>query len=646
MSNDFANIKLPAFLDRNNLFPSNNMTSSIDLPNNLSDLMQGLNNVKDITNNQGFGGDLIDRFGGDDILRGTADSDTLWGYGGNDTLWGDAGQDVLIGGTGSDIFVLQPQQGTDILTDFNLSERDRLCLSPELTLDELIVYQGTGDNSESTLIGTKTGDLLAIVQNTRASAIDNSAFLSLRDGGSVVAQGDWAMRSDIARDRFRVDGTGVKIGVVSDSFNRLGGATTDIKSGDLPANVKVLAEESGNNLFRPTDEGRALLQIIHDIAPGADLLFHTGLAAGEFNSSLEFYKASQRIVADGIRSLAAQGAQIIVDDVGFLSQPMFQDGIIAQAIEEVVKKGVVYFTSAGNNERASYQSAFNSAGFLADVGEFHDFDPGIGVDIYQSITLEKGDSFSLSFQWDSPMGRSTNDLDIYLLDSTKQKVLARSTLSNVGADPIEDLTFRNDGSFGSDLFNLMIVKRSGAAPGLMKYVAGFSATFKINNYNTNSSTAYGNANARGVAAIGAASYLLTPEYGVNPAILENFSSAGGTPMLFNETGDPLSQPELRPQPSFVAPNNTNTTFFGNDILEDADSFPNFSGTSAAVPHAAAVAALMLQANPYLSPADINRVLAQTALDMDDPNTPGFDVGYDFASGYGLIQADRAIELIS
>jgi subtilisin family serine protease len=307
---------------------------------------------------------------------------------------------------------------------------------------------------------------------------------------------------------------------------------------------------------------------------------------------------------------------------------------------------VSILTAAGNNDRASYQSAFNSAGFLAGVGEFHDFDPGIGVDAYQSITLAKDDSFSISFQWDSPMGRSTNDLDIYLLDSTKQKVLARSTLSNAGGDPIEYLTFSNDGSFGSDQFNLTIAKRSGPAPGLMKYVAGASTTFKINNYNTNSSTVYGNANAKGVAAVGAASYFLTPEYGVNPPILEDFSAAGATPILFNETGDHLSKPELRPQPSFLAPNNTNTTFFGNDILEDADSFPNFSGTSAAVPHAAAVAALMLQANPYLSPADINRVLAQTALDMDDPNTPGFDVGFDLASGYGLIQADRAIELIS
>ncbi|MEG4918593.1 S8 family serine peptidase [Microcoleus sp. B7-D4] len=643
MNIDPVNINLSTFLDRHNLLLASNMKSQIALPNNFNDLMARFNHVSDAINNQS--GDRINGLSDNDILLGDVGNDTIWGNAGSDLLAGDAGLDVLIGGTESDIFVLEAQEGTDILTDFNLNDRDRLGLAAGLTLDELIVYQGTGDNSESTLISTKTGDLLAILKNTNASAIDNSAFLTLKPPGSVTSLGDRAMRSDVARDRFRVDGTGVKIGVLSDSFNKLGGAAKDIESGDLPATVKVLSEFDHKSLA-PMDEGRALLQIIHDIAPGAELLFHTASAVGEFNSALEFAKANERVIADGIHALAARGAQIIVDDVRVLSEPMFQDGIIARAIEEVVKQGVSYFTSAGNSARHSYQSAFNSAGFVPGFGELHDFDPGPGVDIYQNITLKTGDSFDLSLQWDSPMANSTNDLDIYLLDSTKQKILGSRTLSNVGGDPIEFFKFSNDGSFGSNLFNLMIAKRSGAAPGLMKYIAGGSATFKINNYNTNSSTVYGNANARGVAAVGAASYFLTPEYGVNPAILEKFSSAGGTPILFDEKGDRLSKPELRPQPSFVAPNNTNTTFFGNDILEDADSFPNFAGTSAAVPHAAAVAALMLQANPYLSPADINRVLAQTALDMDDPNTPGFDVGFDLASGYGLIQADRAIELIS
>jgi hypothetical protein len=61
-------------------------------------------------------------------------------------------------------------------------------------------------------------------------------------------------------------GSGVTIGVLSDSFNCLGGANADMSSGDLPPTVTVLEEAPGCSSVR--DEGRALLQIIHDVAPG------------------------------------------------------------------------------------------------------------------------------------------------------------------------------------------------------------------------------------------------------------------------------------------------------------------------------------------------------------------------------------------
>ncbi|PHS17015.1 MAG: hypothetical protein COA78_03470 [Blastopirellula sp.] len=159
-------------------------------------------------------------------------------------------------------------------------------------------------------------------------------------------------------------------------------------------------------------------------------------------------------------------------------------------------------------------------------------------------------------------------------------------------------------------------------------------------YATNSPTIFGHHNTSQGNSVGAAAWFETPAFGTNPAELEFFSSVGGTSILFTEDGD--RQPEeIRQAPAFVAPDGGNTTFFGTDI--DLDTYPNFFGTSASAPHAAAVAALMLSANPALSPSDVTAILKGTALDMDNPYTPGFDNGFDFASGYGFIDAYTAVQ---
>jgi Ca2+-binding RTX toxin-like protein len=136
-------------------------------------------------------------------------------------------------------------------------------------------------------------------------------------------------------------------------------------------------------------------------------------------------------------------------------------------------------------------------------------------------------------------------------------------------------------------------------------------------------------------AVGAAFYGNTPEFGINPALLEPFSSAGRTRILF--TTDGTSTLDLRQKPEFVAPDGVNTTFFGCCDVEP-DGVPNFFGTSASTPHAAGVAALMLQAKPSLSPDQIRMTLQDTALDMGTP-------GVDDDSGYGLISAFAAVEAV-
>ena len=331
---------------------------------------------------------------------------------------------------------------------------------------------------------------------------------------------------------------------------------------------------------------------------------------------------------------------------------MFQDGIIAQAVDSVVAGGVTYFSAAGNQARQSYQSVFRPGDFFADGafpsvfgapsflgGIAHNFNSSGGTDHFQSITIPGLTSVIFSLQWDSPFFSvsgspgTQNDLDIYLLDAAGTQVLAGSAFNNVGGDAVELLGVRNSGTAPLTV-NLMIVKHSGSDPGLIKYVYFGSAI--INEFDTQSSTIFGHTNAVGAEAVGAARYSNTPAFGVFPPILESFSSAGATPILFDLAGNRLATPDPRShKPEIVAPDGGNTTFFFPGVDLEADGFPNFFGTSAAAPHAAGVAALLLQAKPSLTPVQVYQRLENTAIDM---GTPGFDND----SGFGLIQADAAV----
>lgn len=492
--------------------------------------------------------------------------------------------------------------------------------------------EGLGLEKGSTF-GSYVSGLVPISALSSIANLDSLKFArpayALNNVGLTTSQADVAMRADVARSSFGVDGTGVTVGVLSDSFDYLGGAAADVASGDLPSGINVLKDlrrdgSAGDGI----DEGRAMMQLIHDVAPGADLAFHTA-----FLGQADF--------ANGIIALANAGADVIVDDIFYWEEPMFQDGIIAQAIDQVVADGVAFFSAAGNDGRQSYESAFNPSGLFEPTagGELHDFDPGASVDVFQSLTVPVNSGFTISFQWDSPFfsvsggDGSLNDLDIFLFDSSGTNVLASSVTSNIGGDALEIFDFFNDGSFGTDQFNLAISNFAGPNAGLMKYV--LFGNGMINEYDTASGTVFGHANAAGAEAVGAAFYQETPEFGQNPPLLEPFSSAGSTPILFDTAGNRLRRPEIRLKPEIVAPHGTNTTFFFPGFDIEGDGFPNFFGTSAAAPHAAAVAALMLDAAPGTSPAEIYDILERTALDMGDP-------GFDFDSGFGLIQADRAV----
>ncbi len=484
------------------------------------------------------------------------------------------------------------------------------------------------------------------LQNLRSIS---ASLQPINNAGSITSQGDVALRADWARLNHTVDGTGVTVGVLSDSFDSLGGAAQDISSGDLPASgVTVVGGESpycGVVIFC-VDEGRAMLQIVHDMAPGADLLFHQALGG----------KAAY---AAAIQTLAALGADVIVDDLMYLNEPMFQDGVVAQAVDSVVAGGAVYYSAAGNAGRESYEAAFVDSGVIfciefflpigdcdptfERVGRMHDFDPDVGVDLYQSVTVPIGSRLTVAMQWDEPFGGgpgARNDHDIVLLDETGGVYFEISANDNVTTgEGWEVLQFENHEFLGyGTSFNIIItyddVDSIGPPATLLKTVI-FGSSSNLNDFATNSGTLIGHANAAGAAAVGAAFFLDTPEFGISPPALEPYSSAGGVPILFNINGTLLASPEVRLKPEITAVDGVNTTFFFNDSDGSGDGIDDFFGTSAAAPHAAGVAALMLQAKPGATPNQINTALEHTAIDMGT-------AGFDHDSGFGLIQADAAV----
>ncbi|WP_076071793.1 pre-peptidase C-terminal domain-containing protein [Sphingomonas montana] len=472
----------------------------------------------------------------------------------------------------------------------------------------------------------------ALTGATNLLAARESGFTS--SVGLTTTQADQTMAADTARATYGVDGSGIRVGVLSDSFGRNGSTTdtiaTNIASNDLPTDTRVLADVNGAG----TDEGRAMAQLIHDLAPGSAIDFATA-----FNGQASF--------ANNIIALANAGDRVIVDDVSYFAELTYQNGIISQAVNEVAERGVAYFSSAGNDGREGYQGAWVSGATQTIQGADYtlmQFAPGQD---FINVTMGAGATGTFILQWDSPAASaggpgSANDLDVFLTDADGTTVRARAATSNEGGDPVEVFRFTAP---AAGTFQIRVGLYDGAAPGEIRLIAsGNGAAVNLENplSNLNEGTLYGHHAATGSMAIAAASFARTPAYGYNPPIAESFSSRGTQTTLFDDNGNRLAT-ALVNTVAMTAVDGGNTTFFSADSAADADTFPNFFGTSAAAPDAAAVAALMLQANPLLTPADVRALMMNSSVDMDDSATVGFDVGQDVRTGSGFVLADKSVQ---
>jgi hypothetical protein len=291
-----------------------------------------------------------------------------------------------------------------------------------------------------------------------------------------------------------------------------------------------------------------------------------------------------------------------------------------------------------------------------------------------------GEFVAIVVEWDEPYitgapasGGSTSQMDVCITATTSgQDIIANGNLqsatcsgaSGLHQDPVQVMIIDNpanattgDSQHNSQQqsFNIQVGLVSGTTPGRIKVVVeddGLGST--INKFATNSGTVQGHPLAAEALAVGAAFFVSTPSCGFTPT-LEGFSSAGGDPILFDSTGTRLTTPVTRQKPDVVGPDGGNDTFLGftlasgnipdpSTVTQCANntSYPNFFGTSAAAPHVASIAALLLQADPALTPTQLYTFLRNSAVAIGAAPTASAP---NYAAGYGFVQADMAAQLV-
>ena len=327
-----------------------------------------------------------------------------------------------------------------------------------------------------------------------------------------------------------------------------------------------------------------MAEIVHDLAPDAEL------AVAAVNTSLEFIQQA--------RVLATQfGADIIVDDLGFYGEPYFEDGDIARAIS-ALPANILYFSSAGNSGNTHYEANYSSRsssrhnfGFATSVE-----DDAIG------FRIRPNRGVFVLLQWSDRYFSPNSNYDLFVFD--QNNLLGSS--SGPTSTALEGVCVYNGDS--SDAVRFAVVdKLGGSNRTLEMFFLGASAV----EYPIAAGSVFGHAGvprALAVAAINAGSRSVA-----------FYSSNGPSRIDYPVRVD-------RPKPDLAATDGVSVT--------GAGGFPStFFGTSAAAPHAAAVAAQLLSAGPEVTPRDVLSAMLGSASGG----------GSGIAVGRGLVNALAAFE---
>jgi hypothetical protein len=425
-----------------------------------------------------------------------------------------------------------------------------------------------------------------------------------------TTQGDHAHAADLVR-ALGFNGAGVKVGVLSDGVDSL---ATQQAAGALPA-VTVLTGQAGSG-----DEGTAILQIVHTLAPGAQLYYATGLG-------------SDAGMASNILALRAAGCAVIIDDVTYLDEGVFQDGPIAAAVETVTAEGALYFSSASNSGNADSGTSGTWEGDFLSSGDTLPSTSGAALDFgggNPTNELTASTRIGVSLKWSDPLGAATDDYDLFVLDAQDNIVAFSTTRQNGTQDPYEQVGPQNAGTY------LVVTRFSGNTRALHVDTERGELQFAT------SGATFGHNAAAGAVSVAATN--------VNNAVgglfaggaqdpVEIYSSDGFRRIFYQSDGTPITPGNLL----FASAGGTllaKPDLTAADCVDDnVPSYAIFCGTSAAAPHAGAIAALALSMPSHPSAAQVRAAMLSSALDV-------MAAGADRDSGAGVVMANRTVAALT
>jgi len=421
-------------------------------------------------------------------------------------------------------------------------------------------------------------------------------------------------------------GRGVTVGIISDSFNSQGGYLTDAERGYLPGpaspfglfalveNIDDLPEGEGS------DEGRAIAQLVHAFVPHSRLCFATGAY-----SVVDF--------ASNIEQLASRPgpcvADIIVDDVMYAEEEYFEDGLLAQAMDRMAAKVVLYFSAAGNSHghfvETEIKPMFRSDGRLPDALKaldhyiwWNEFGiAGAPNPFLFPIQTSTATDF-VCIQWNDDSTHVHLDLDLFILDTEFHIVDHSRSWNDATNSPFETVFVPRPGAF------YVAVGAYITSP------AELVRPYKLVLYDIHSPLPVA-ATERSIWGHPAANGAITvAAYHYANASLEPYSSHGPVAIHFGPSGA-FSLPKVRQKPDIAGVDCTDTSFFGR-VDHDDSGLPIFCGTSAAAAHVAGVSAFLYQlANREMDVFRLREVFAKTSRSS----------AWSHESGFGLINALQA-----